>query len=178
MSNGFARGTITLTPNPNGLGIAEGTGDVTLPFDTKSLTFVYAASGDLDTAQATATIAMNRIVTTLTTTLRNPITNPFAIPYTLTLTTGGQPLPPGVAVGGSVEFRDGTTLLGTLPAAALVPGPGITDGTSNTIILSEVRQTGALTNVIRPTGQRTITLRFTGSALFAESQTSATVTIP
>lgn len=178
LSNGFARGTITLTPNSNGLGIAEGTGDVTLPFDTKTLTFVYAASGDLDTAQATSTIAMNRIATTLTTTLRNPITNPFTIPYTLTLTTGGQPLPPGVAVGGSVEFRDGTTLLGTLPAAALVPGPGITDGTSNTIILSEVRQTGALTNVIRPTGQRTITLRFTGSALFAESQTSATVTIP
>lgn len=178
MSNGFARGTITLTPNPNGLGIAEGTGDVTLPFDTKSLTFVYAASGDLDTAQATATIAMNRIVTTLTTTLRNPITNPFAIPYTLGLSTGGQPLPPGVSVGGSVEFRDGTTLLGTLPVASLAPGPGITDGSSNTIILSEVRQTGALTNVIRPTGQRTITLRFTGSALFAESQTSATVTIP
>ncbi len=178
LGGGRVFGQLTLVPNPNGLGIAEGSVELKLPFDAKNVSFSYDASGDLQGSQATLAIAMLPVGTTLTTTLRDPIVNPFRIPFALALSTGGVALPPGAALGGSIEFLDGNTLIGTLAAPILQAGPGITDGTSNTILIGEVQLSGALTNVIRPTGQRTITIRFTGSALFAATQVVVRVNVP
>ncbi len=178
-ADGRPVGQITLSPDLNGRGIADGTADLTLPFDAKIITFSYAASGDLANSQAAVSIAMNRLASVTTTTLRNPVVNPFSIPFSLTVNTGSVPLPPNTPLGGSIEFLDGQTLIGTIPLPT-VPrsGAGITDGSSNTILIPEFGLSGFLTGVIRPTGARNITIRYTGSPLVLPSQVQVTVTVP
>ncbi len=171
--------TITLQPDPTGLGLASGQAAVRLPFQVGSLDFVYPASGDLASATTGLRLTMNPISTTLTPSVAlraTPPTNPFSINYTLRANTGGQPLPSNTPVGGTIQFFDGTELLATqmVPTVLL---PFIEDGTSNTITLEPVSVTGTLTNVIRPLGQRTIRVRFTGGAAFSASEGTIVVTV-
>jgi hypothetical protein len=176
--NGAAIATITLTPDPTGKGIATGSAQIKLPFQAGILTFTYPQSGDLALAQKSIKTTMSPVSTTMQPTARSPVTNPFSVLYNLRLNTGGVPLPPGTSVGGTVQFFDGSELLGTTNIAPLPPGPGITDGTSNTINFSEsATLIGGLGNIIRPLGTRTIRVRFTGSALFAASEGTVTVTV-
>jgi len=177
LADGRSAGTITLVPNAQGLGIADGTSNFSLPFNAKNLTFVYDRSGDLDSSQLTIPISMSPLVTSMSSLLPATVSNPFAIPYLLSITTGGRAIPPGTALGGSVEFRDGDVLLGTLPAPTLQSGSGISDGSSNTILPASVNVFGSLPNNIRPTGRRTITIRYTGSPLFQASQVQITPTV-
>jgi hypothetical protein len=119
------------------------------------------------------------IPTTTVVTVRSVTANPFNIVYNIRLNTGGVPIPPGVVPGGTVEIFDGTELLATQTPGVL-SGTGVTDGTSNTIILGETTLpgiSGSLPNVIRPLGQRTIRVRYSGSALLTGSEGTAVVTV-
>jgi hypothetical protein len=166
-------GSITLTPDPTGKGIATGTASVTLPFQTTSLTFTYPASGDLSLASNALRTTMGPIRTTMTATIPSPTTNPFSITYRLRLITGGAAIPGTVSLGAAVQFFDGTELLGS-QTPQMSPA-GVTDGTSNTITFAEPPSfNGIFTNVIRPLGQRSIRVRFPGSTLFQ----AAEVTVP
>ncbi len=51
LADGRAVGTVLLTPDPTGLGVAQGTANILLPFNTRSVTFSYAQSGDLLASQ-------------------------------------------------------------------------------------------------------------------------------
>ncbi len=180
LADGRPAGIITLVPDRTGLGIADGTSNIVLPFNAKTLSFAYDASGDLAASQAVSTIAMTPITTSISSSfVSNTVTNPFTIPFTLTISNRGIAIPPGTSLGGSIEFRDGETLLGTVAPPVLQSGTGISDGTSNTILLPESSITvrGALGNVIRPIGARTITVRFVGSPQFLASQTQTTLTV-
>ena len=170
-ADGRPVGQITLIRDPNGCGIADGTADITLPFDAKIITFAYAASGDLNGSQTATPIAMSRLTSVLTTTLRNPVANPFTIPFSITVNTGLVPLPPGFSFGRNIEFLDGQTIIGVIPVPPLPrTGSGISDGTSDTIFISEIGTSGSLTGVIRPTGARNITIRYTGGPQVLPSQ--------
>lgn len=179
LADGRPAGTIPLTPDRTGLGVATGTSSIVLPFNTRNLTFAYDASGDLAASQTTSTITMAAVTTSITSLLPSTVTNPFTIPVTLSFSNRGVAIPAGTSTGGSIEFRDGDTVIGTVPVPALASGPGITDGSSNTLLLSEtsIQVPVALTNVIRPLGTHTITARFTGGPQFLASQTQATVRV-
>ena len=82
-----------------------------------------------------------------------------------------MPLPPGFSFGRNIEFLDGQTIIGVIPVPPLPrTGSGISDGTSNTIFISEIGTSGSLTGVIRPTGARNITIRYTGGPQVLPSQ--------
>ncbi|HUQ90145.1 MAG TPA: hypothetical protein VM120_00610, partial [Bryobacteraceae bacterium] len=173
-AGGQSVAAITLTPDPTGRGIATGSASVKLPFQTGAVVFTYPQSGDLSLASNTIRTTMAPVSTTMLINVPSPTTNPFTVRYTLRLNTGGVSLPPGTNVGGSVQILDGTEVLATQTLPAL---PGISDGTSNTITFEAPTIPGLLTNVIRPLGQRTIRVRFTGSPLFAASEATAVVTV-
>lgn len=94
LADGHPAGTIPLVPDRAGLGIADGTSNIVLPFNTRSLSFAYDASGDLAASQTSSTLTMAATAT-----------NPFVIPVTLSFSNRGVAIPPGPSFGGDIQFR-------------------------------------------------------------------------
>jgi hypothetical protein len=179
LADGRPAGTIPLTPDPTGLGVAQGTANLLLPFNTRNMTFTYDQSGDLLASQTSAPVTMSAVETGMTARAAANVTNPFSIGYTLTVNNKGVTIPGGTSLGGGIEIRDNGVLLQQLPAPSIPSGTAgtIADGTSNTILPSTILVNGTITNLILPVGQHTITIRFTGSALFQASQVQAAVVV-
>src|SRR5262249_39707934 len=66
LADGRAAGSIALTPDPTGLGIAQGTANILLPFNTRAVTFTYDQSGDLLASQVSFPITMTAVATSMT----------------------------------------------------------------------------------------------------------------
>jgi len=175
-------GTVSLTPDPTGVGRATGNLSLTLPFQTTQLQMSYAPSGDLDGTRTSLGLTMSPVVTSMAVRVPANVTNPFTVSYTMTIQNNGQTIPSGTALGGTVDLLDGTQVVATqaVPALSSVNGGGITDGTSNTIFIGEagfIIVRGSVINLIRPVGSRTLTVRFNGGPLFAPSQGQATTVV-
>lgn len=179
LAEGRAAGTILLTPDPTGLGVALGTASILLPFNTRNLTFTYDQSGDLLTSQTTAVIGMSPVSTAMTARVAATVSNPFSIGYTVTVSNQGVTIPGGTSLGGAIELRDNGVLIQQLPAPSIPSGVAgtIGDGSSNTILPSSLLVNGTFSNLILPLGQHTITLRFLGSGSFQASETQVTVRV-
>jgi hypothetical protein len=179
VAGGRAAGTILLTPDPTGLGVAQGTANILLPFNTRNVTFSYDLSGDLLASQASFPVTMAPVATTMTARAAATVTNPFSIGYTLTVNNQGVTIPGGTSLGAGIEIRDNGLAIQQLPAPSIPTGTAgtIVDGSSNTILPSTILVNGAISNLILPLGEHTITIRFTGSTLFQASQAQATVLV-
>ncbi|MGC4049431.1 MAG: WD40 repeat domain-containing protein [Paludibaculum sp.] len=179
LADGRAAGTILLTPDPTGLGVALGTASILLPFNTRNLTFTYDQSGDLLSSQATAVIGMSPVATAMTTRAAATVNNPFSIGYTLTVNNQGVTIPGGTSLGGAIEVRENGALIQQLPAPVIPTGQAgtISDGSSNTILPSSLLINGTLTNLVLPLGPHTITFRFLGSTQFQATEAQATVVV-
>ena len=178
-ADGKAVGTIQLTPDPTGLGIAQGTANILLPFNTRAVTLSYDQSGDLLASQTSFKVSMTPVATAMTVRAASTVTNPFSIGYTLSVNNAGVTIPGGTSLGGGIEVRDNGALVQQLPAPAIPTGTAgtIADGSSNTILPSSILVNGTLTNLILPVGTHTITVRFLGSTLFQSSQADITVVV-
>jgi hypothetical protein len=178
-ADGRAAGTILLTPDPTGLGVAQGTANVLLPFNARNLTFSYDQSGDLLASQASATVAMAPVTTAMTTLAATTVSNPFSIGYTLTVNNQNVTIPGGTSLGGGIEVRENGVLVQQLPAPSIPTGTSGTfaDGSSNTILPSSILVNGTISNLILPVGQHTFTIRFLGSTQFQASQAQVTVVV-
>jgi hypothetical protein len=179
LADGRAAGTILLTPDPTGLGVAQGTANILLPFNTRNIALFYDQSGDLLASQTSTAIAMAPVATTMTARVASTVSNPFSIGYTLTVNNQGVTIPGGTSLGGGIEIRDNGALLPQLPAPAIPTGTAgtIVDGSSNTILPSSILVNGAVSNLILTLGQHTLTIRFSGSAQFQASQAQVTVLV-
>jgi hypothetical protein len=171
-ADGRTAGTILLTPDPTGLGLAQGTASILIPFNTRNVTFSYDQSGDLLASQASFPIAMAPVATTMTARSANVVSNPFSFGYTLNVNNQGVTIPGGTSLGGGIEIRDNGALIQQLPAPSIPSGaPGtIVDGSSNTILPGTLLVNGTISNLILPVGQHTFTIRFLGSSLFRASE--------
>ena len=179
IADGRAVGTIVLTPDPTGLGVAQGTANILLPFNARNLTFSYDQSGDLLASQTAFPVTMSPVSTAITLRVASTVTNPFSVGYTITVSNQGVTIPGGTPLGGGIEIRDNGVLLQTLSAPAIPTGTSGTfvDGSSNTILPSSILVNGTIGNLILPLGQHTLTVRFLGSPLFQASQAQATVLV-
>jgi hypothetical protein len=179
LADGRAAGTIVLTPDPTGLGAAQGTANILLPFNTRNVTFSYDQSGDLLASQASLSVPMAPVLTTMTARAASTVSNPFAIGYTLSINNQGVTIPGGTSLGGAIEIRDNGVLVQQLPNPGIPTGTAgtFTDGSSNTILPSTILVIGTFAGLILPLGQHAITIRFLGSALFQASQVEATVLV-
>lgn len=179
LADGKATGSMTLTPDPTGLGLAQGSANVLLPFNARNLTFTYDQSGDLLSSQTSVPITMSPVATAMSARVASTVTSPFSIGYTLSISNQGVTIPGGTSLGGAVEFRDNGTLIQALPPPSIPTGVSgtISDGTSNTILPSTILVNGSISNVILPLGQHTITIRFLGSVQFQGSQVQVTVLV-
>lgn len=179
LADGRAAGTILLSPDPTGLGVAQGTANILLPFNARNVTFSYDQSGDLLASQTSFPVALSPVPTAMTMRAASPVSNPFSVGYTLSVNNQGVTIPGGTSLGGGIEIRDNGVLLQQLPAPSIPTGTAgtFTDGSSNTILPSSILVNGAITGLILPVGQHTITVRFLGSALFQASQAQAAVVV-
>ena len=179
LADGRAVGTIALTPDPTGLGNAQGTASILLPFNARNVTLTYDQSGDLLASTTAFAISMVPVATSMTLRANTPVSNPFSIGYALTIANQGVTIPGGTSLGGGIEIRDNGVLIQTLPAPIIPTGTAgtIVDGSSNTILPSTLLVNGTFSNLILPLGQHTITVRFLGSTLFQASQAQAIVVI-
>jgi len=179
LADGRAAGTILLTPDPTGLGVAQGTANILLPFNTRNVTFSYDQSGDLLSSQASFAVTMSPVSTAMTTRAASAVSNPFSIGYTLTVNNQAVTIPGGTSLGGGIEIRENGVLVQQLPAPSIPTGTAGTfaDGSSNTILPSSILVNGTITNLILPVGQHTLTIRFLGSTQFQASQGQATVVV-
>jgi hypothetical protein len=178
-ADGRAVGTILLTPDPTGLGVADGTANILLPFNTRTVTFSYDQSGDLLASQTSFAVTMAPVATAMTVRAAPTVSNPFSIGYSLAVNNAGVTIPGGTSLGGGIEIRDNGVLIQQLAAPVIPTGtPGtFADGSSNTILPSSILVNGTFTGLILPLGQHTITIRFLGSALFQASQADGTVSV-
>jgi hypothetical protein len=179
LADGRAAGTILLTPDPTGLGAAQGVANILLPFNTRNVTFAYDQSGDLLSSQTSFPVTLAPVPTAMTVRVASTVSNPFSIGYTLSVNNQGVTIPGGTSLGGGIEIRDNNALLQQLPAPGIPTGTAgtFTDGSSNTILPSNILVNGTITNLILPVGQHTITLRFLGSSQFQASQVQAAVLV-
>jgi len=179
LADGRAAGTIVLTPDSTGLGIAQGTANILLPFNTRNVAFSYDQSGDLLASQAASSVTMTPVATSMTARAASTVGNPFSIGYTLTVNNQGVTIPGGTSLGGGIEIRDNGALLQQLAAPSIPSGTSGTfaDGSSNTILPSSILVNGSVGNLILPVGQHTITIRFLGGPLFQASQVQASVLV-
>jgi hypothetical protein len=179
LADGRAAGTILLTPDPTGLGVAQGTATILLPFNTRDVTFSYAQSGDLLASQTSLGVTMAPVATAMTARAASTVSSPFSIGFTLTVSNQSVTIPGGTSLGGGIEIRDNGVLIQQLPAPSIPTGTAgtFTDGSSNTILPSSILVNGSISNLILPLGQHTITIRFLGSALFQASQAQAAVVV-
>lgn len=139
-----------------GVGTATSTVSLLLPFGTRAVSINYTGGGDLSQVSELRIMRM-RPAATLTT--LDPVRSPTFNPVTLRATvrsvvpvgntaTGTTPVPTG-----TVQFLDGTLLLGQVQATANPDGSA----------------TAVLTNVARPVGARSFTSVYLGAAPFAGS---------
>ncbi|MFN7937347.1 MAG: kelch repeat-containing protein [Bryobacteraceae bacterium] len=172
-------GSIQLTPDPTGLGNAQGTANLLLPFNTRSVALTYNQSGDLLASQTSFPIAMSPVSTSMVARAAATVTNPFSIGYTLTINNQSVTIPGGTSLGAGIELRDNGALVQTLPAPAIPTGLSGTlpDGSSNTILPSTILVNGTFSNLILPVGQHVFTIRFLGSALFQTAQVQVSVLV-
>ncbi|MGJ5816547.1 kelch repeat-containing protein [Paludibaculum fermentans] len=179
LADGRAAGTILLTPDPTGLGVAQGTANVLLPFNTRNLAFTYDQSGDLLSSQASVAVAMSPVSTAMTTRVAATVSNPFSIGYTLTVNNQGVTIPGGTSLGSGIELRENGALVQQLPVPTIPTGAAgtIVDGSSNTILPTSILVNGSITNLILPLGQHALTIRFPGSGLFQASEAQVTVRV-
>jgi hypothetical protein len=179
LADGRTAGTILLTPDPTGLGVAQGTANILLPFNTRNVTFSYDQSGDLLASQASFPVTMSPVPTAMTVRATSTVSNPFSIGYTLSVNNQGVTSPGGTSLGGNIEIRDNGAQIQLLPVPSIPTGTAgtISDGSSNTILPSTILVNGTITNLILPAGQHTITIRFLGSTLFQASQAQATLLV-
>ena len=178
LADGKSAGTILLTPDPTGLGVAQGAANILLPFNTRNVTFSYDQSGDLLASQVSFPVTMAAVATTMTGRAASSVSNPFAIGYTLAVSNQGVTIPAGTSLSGGIEIRDNGALLQQLPAPSIPTGAGtFADGSSNTILPSSILVNGTIGNLILPVGTHTLTIRFLGSSLFQASQAQATVQV-
>ncbi len=179
LADGRAAGTILLTPDPTGLGVAQGIANILLPFNTRNVKFSYDLSGDLLASQTSFPVTLSPVPTTMTARAASSVSNPFSIGYTLSVNNQGVTIPGGTSLGGGIEIRDNGALIQQLPAPSIPTGTSgtFTDGSSNTILPSSILVNGSIIGLILPVGQHTITIRFLGSALFQASQAQAAVVV-
>ena len=172
LADGRAAGTILLIPDATGLGIAQGTANILLPFNTRNVTFSYDQSGDLLASQTSFPVTMSPITTAMTVRAATTVSNPFSIGFTLSVNNQGVTVPGGTSLGAGIEVRDNGVPLQQLSAPSIPSGTAgtIADGSSNTILPTTIFVNGTISNVILPVGQHVITVRFTGSAQFQASQ--------
>lgn len=179
LADGRSAGSIQLTPDPTGLGVAQGAANLLLPFNTRSVGLTYNQSGDLLASQTSFSIAMAPVSTAMTARAAASVTNPFNIGYTLTVNNRSVTIPGATSLGAGIELRDNGVLIQTLPAPAIPTGTAgtISDGSSNTILPSSILVNGSFSNLILPVGQHVFTIRFLGSALFQASQVQVSVLV-
>ncbi len=179
LADGKSAGSLTLTPDPTGLGLAQGGANILLPFNARNVALTYDQSGDLLASQTSFPVTMSPVVTSMSARVAGTVTSPFSIGYTLSINNQGVTIPGGTSLGAGVEFRDNGTLIQTLPPPAIPTGVSgtITDGSSNTILPSTLLVNGSISNVILPLGQHTITIRYPGSPQFQTSQVQVTVLV-
>lgn len=172
-------GAFALTPDPTGLGLAQGSANILMPFNARNVTFIYDQSGDLLASQTSFPVTMSPVATAMSARVASTVTSPFSIGYTLSISNQGVTIPGGTSLGGVVEFRDNGVLIQALPPPSIPTGVSgtISDGSSNTILPSNILVNGSISNVILPLGQHTITTRFLGSAQFQGSQVQVTVLV-
>jgi len=178
-ADGRAAGTILLTPDPTGLGLAQGTANILLPFNTRTVTFSYDQSGDLLASQASFAVTMAPVSTAMAARTASIVSNPFSFGYTLSVNNQGVTIPGGTSLGGGIEIRDNGTLVQQLPSPSIPSGVAgtIADGSSNTILPSTLLVNGTVSNLILPLGQHTLTVRFLGSPQFRTSEIQFLVTV-
>ena len=179
LADAKSTGSVGLTPDPTGLGLAQGSANILLPFNARNVVFTYDQSGDLLGSQTSFPVTMSPVATTMTARVASSVISPFSIGYTLTISNQGVTIPGGTSLGAGIEFRDNGTLIQTLPPPAIPSGVigTISDGSVNTILPSSLLVNGSISNVILPLGQHTITIRFNGSAQFQASQAQVTVLV-
>jgi hypothetical protein len=179
LADGRAVGTITLTPDPTGLGVAQGTANILLPFNTRNVTFSYDQSGDLLASQTSFALTQTPVATSMTVRAASTVSNPFSVGYSLSVSNQGVTIPGGTSLGGGIEVRDNGALIQQLPAPSIPTGTAgsFADGSSNTILPSSILVNGTITNLILPAGSHTITVRFLGSTLFQASQGAASILV-
>ncbi|MBS1830432.1 MAG: hypothetical protein JST93_34335, partial [Acidobacteria bacterium] len=103
-------GSIPLTPDSTGLGIAQGTANLLLPFNTRNVALTYSQSGDLLSSQTSFPIVMSPVATSMAARAAAAVNNPFSVGYTLGVNNQGVTIPAGTSLGAGIEIRDNGVL--------------------------------------------------------------------